>query len=164
MSLLLSAVSGVAKAVPFLKQWLGGDNSKAKTIIELAKKITGESANASALAKIEGDTTLQLRLMAELKKVDLEFYQLQLGDVQHARNTHVQLQQGKSKIAREFIYWYAGIVTLLTFVYIFAITFITLPETAESFANTCLGFLLGTAFGGLVNFFYGSSKPVKDDE
>jgi multisubunit Na+/H+ antiporter MnhE subunit len=41
--------------------------------------------------------------------------------------------------------------------YIFAITFYAIPADSVRFADTILGFLLGTVIAVLIQFFYGSS-------
>jgi multisubunit Na+/H+ antiporter MnhE subunit len=47
-------------------------------------------------------------------------------------------------------------------VYICAITFLTIPENSVRFADTILGFLLGTIVATILQFFFGSSKSSKD--
>jgi hypothetical protein len=46
-------------------------------------------------------------------------------------------------------------------VYIFLITFTNIPETNVRFADTILGFLLGTVVATILNFFLGSSAGSK---
>jgi multisubunit Na+/H+ antiporter MnhE subunit len=47
-------------------------------------------------------------------------------------------------------------------VYIGFITFATIPEQNVRFADTILGFLLGTIVATFMNFFYGTSKSSQD--
>ena len=48
--------------------------------------------------------------------------------------------------------------------YILAITFLSIPATNLRFADTILGFLLGTLITTLINFFYGSSSGSKEKD
>ena len=47
-------------------------------------------------------------------------------------------------------------------VYIFLITFTFIPEMNVRFADTILGFLLGTVVATILNFFLGSSASSKE--
>lgn len=63
-----------------------------------------------------------------------------------------------------FLLWFAAGIVFLTFVYIFSVTFIPLPEGHEKFADTILGFILGTLVGTVITFFYGSSHSSRDKD
>jgi len=45
-----------------------------------------------------------------------------------------------------------------TFIYLFAVTFLPVPTTGNEHAKTIVGFLLGTAFSTLINYYWGNSK------
>lgn len=59
---------------------------------------------------------------------------------------------------RRFLAYFAVGIFAASFVYIACITFIVVPDKNQRFADTVLGFLLGTLLGTLITFFYGSSK------
>ena len=61
-----------------------------------------------------------------------------------------------------FVYYYASFITAVSFTYIFLITFLSIPEANERFADTVLGFLLGVGLSSIINYFFGSSKSSKD--
>jgi len=44
----------------------------------------------------------------------------------------------------------------------FSVTFLSIPETGMEHSKTILGFLLGTGFGSLINYYWGSSS--KDEK
>lgn len=76
--------------------------------------------------------------------------------------TSAQEMQGKAlaqddKFSKQFIYWFASAWSLFGMSYIIAITFFTIPQLNIRFADTILGFLLGTAISGILQFFFGSS-------
>ena len=49
-------------------------------------------------------------------------------------------------------------IIVLTFAYLFMVTFLPLPDTGMEHSKTIVGFLLGSIVGVLVNFYWGSSK------
>ena len=63
---------------------------------------------------------------------------------------------------RRFIYYFAWFWSIMAISYFYGVTFIGVAEGGKEFANTILGFLLGTAVSGLLQFFYGSSKSSQD--
>mgnify|MGYP001600220204 CR=1 FL=1 len=113
------------------------------------------AGNPDAMIKLK---ELELTHKVELEKIILEQEIARTVDVANARAMNIaSLQQGDSFIKR-FIYYYASIVTFITFAYIFLITFISIPELNIRFADTVLGFLLGTLISTMVNFFFGTSS------
>lgn len=64
----------------------------------------------------------------------------------------------------EFINKFAILWSVFAMGYIIAITFVPIPETSVRFADTVLGFLLGTGVSSIINFFYGSSKSAHNQE
>jgi hypothetical protein len=48
--------------------------------------------------------------------------------------------------------------------YVTAITFHAIPKDNVRFADTVLGFLLGTLISTLINWYFGSSKSANDKE
>jgi len=44
-----------------------------------------------------------------------------------------------------------------------AITFLPVTETGNEHAKTIVGFLLGTAFSTLINYYWGNSKTKQPD-
>jgi hypothetical protein len=54
-------------------------------------------------------------------------------------------------------YW-----SLISGAYIFAVSFIEVPESNTRVVDTITGFLLGTIIAAIINFFFGSSHGSKD--
>lgn len=52
--------------------------------------------------------------------------------------------------------------SIVSTIYIFAITFASINENNIRFADTILGFLLGTIIATIINYFFGSSKSSAD--
>jgi uncharacterized BrkB/YihY/UPF0761 family membrane protein len=60
-------------------------------------------------------------------------------------------------MAKRFIYYYAGFLTFITMVYIFCVTFATIPAGNQRIVDVVLGFLLGTVLATIMQFFFGTS-------
>ena len=61
----------------------------------------------------------------------------------------------------------ALLIMLVTFFYIFCVTFFDLPATGLEVSKMVVPFLLGTVIGTLINFYYGNKheeKPPIDKE
>ena len=68
----------------------------------------------------------------------------------------------KSKFEKHFLMVFAIYACSMGFVYIYLITFIPIPKDNVRFADTTLGFVLGSCIGLVLSYFYGSSKGSAD--
>lgn len=59
---------------------------------------------------------------------------------------------------RRFLAYFAVGLCIAAMAYVAAITFLPLPKDNARFADTVLGFILGTVMATPIAFFYGSSK------
>lgn len=64
---------------------------------------------------------------------------------------------------RKFSQYYAWFLTVASFVYFFAVSFMPVENRNRDFINIILGFLIGTAVNSLIRFFYGSSNKAQED-
>ena len=74
------------------------------------------------------------------------------------KDIHAELVKKGDKVAVHFTYWFAWFWGIISAIYFFAVTFVSVPPAGENFANIILGFLLGTAVSTIINFFFGSSE------
>lgn len=88
---------------------------------------------------------------------NLETLKAELADISSARDMQKEALRQDDKFAKRFIYYFATFITVTTIAYVFIITFATIPEPNIRFADTVLGFLLGTLLATIINFFFGSS-------
>lgn len=79
-----------------------------------------------------------------------------------ARAMQVAALQQDDKFSKRFVMYLATFWSLTAVVYIFLITFTNIPELNVRFADTILGFLLGTVVATILNFFLGSSAGSKE--
>lgn len=64
----------------------------------------------------------------------------------------------------KFIYYFAWAWSLFGITYISVITFCPIPKENVRFADTCLGFILGTVIATMLTYFFGSSSGSKSKE
>jgi len=69
---------------------------------------------------------------------------------------------GKKPI--KFLDTFAFYVFSIVMVYIFFTTFITIPKENVRFADTAVGFLLGTCMPLLINWAFRTSKSAQDEK
>ena len=106
-----------------------------------------------------------LRLQQEDDRLEVELEKAYLADRDSARQMQMTALQQDDTFSKRFVYWFAIGWSLIAGVYIFGITFGTIPEENVRFADTVLGFMLGTIVATILQFFFGSSRSSqkKDD-
>lgn len=79
-----------------------------------------------------------------------------------ARVMQIAALQQDDKFAKRYVMYLATFWSVTAVAYIFLITFTFIPEMNVRFADTILGFLLGTVVATILNFFLGSSASSKE--
>ena len=125
------------------------------------KKVTGID-----LDKQKELTPEQVQMIKDneykLRALDFEELKLEYENTNNARNMQVEALRQEDLFSKRYIYYLATFWSIVGVVYIFMITFANIPEDNVRFADTVLGFLLGTIVATIINFFFGSSKGSKD--
>jgi|APGre2960657373_1045057.scaffolds.fasta_scaffold43318_4 hypothetical protein len=124
----------------------------------IAKKFGVEDSVAAVAQAIAGDPKAE----EKLRELDLEYAKLHLENVKGARDMQTAALAQSDVFSKRFIYYFAAFWSVCAVVYIGFITFATIPEQNVRFADTILGFLLGTIVATFMNFFYGTSKSSQD--
>jgi hypothetical protein len=93
-----------------------------------------------------------------------ELLQMAYGDVANARNMQVEALRQEDLFSKRFIYIFATFWSIFAASYIGFITFGHIPEDNQRFADTILGFLLGTVVATILQFFFGSSMGSKEKD
>lgn len=139
---------------------LGGDAGAevASRIVDAAQVVTGASTPDEAIAAINKDASLLAEL--KLKILDMENQEAEriLADRKDARAMQVAALQQDDPFAKRFVYYFASVWSVFTMIYILVITLGTIPPDNQRFADTILGFMLGTLIATIINFFFGSSR------
>lgn len=145
--------------------------SKGKEAVEQTLGVNVESLLGTEEGKIKlkqleasNEEALRQFTLAQ-REQELRSDQIYLGDMQDARKMQGAALGQTDEFSKRFIYYFAMAWSCVTAVYIGFITFGSIPTANTRFADTILGFLLGTILATMFNFFYGTSKSssVKDD-
>ena len=81
----------------------------------------------------------------------------EVSDKASARAMQVAALQQSDEFSKRFIYNLTWFWSVFAIAYISGITFLDIPEANTRFADTILGFLLGTVIASIFQFFFGSS-------
>jgi len=100
-------------------------------------------------------------LLAQYENEELKLY---LADVADARDMQKTALGQDDVFSKRFIYWLTAGSLFLGFLYVFVITFITIPAENQRFADTILGVVISIIFGTIYNFYFGSSKGSKEKQ
>lgn len=152
LSLISGAIDGGAeKAKEFIEE---------KTGIKLDKGLTDEQI--AELKKFEMSHKIELeRLALESKKEDNRIAEVhvnaQVGEYANARDMQKAALSQDDKFSKRFVYYFAAFWSVFATVYILVVTLMVIPEANIRFADTVLGFLLGTIIATLIGYFYGNS-------
>jgi hypothetical protein len=124
----------------------------------ISKKFGVEDTVAAVANAIVGDPEAGKKL----RELDMEYAKLHLENVKGARDMQNNALNQSDVFSKRFVYYFAAFWSVFAVVYISAITFATIPKDNIRFADTIIGFLLGTVVATILNFFYGTSKSSQD--
>ena len=153
LSLVGNAV--MAKGKDWLQEKTGVDVSKASLSDEDYLKLKQfEMEHQEELIKLRQEDD---RLSVEVEKA-------YLADTQSARQMQTAALNQSDLFSKRFIYYFAMFWAVAAAIYIGFITFAPIPEANIRFADTILGFLLGTIVSQIISFFYGSSSSSQSKD
>lgn len=154
MDKLLELLKGVA---PVLATAVAGPAGGA-AVSFLAKKLGVEDTVASVAQAIAGDP----EIAEKLRQMDFDYAKLEQQDRASAREMQIAALAQSDVFSKRFVYYLATFWSVFAVIYILVITLADIPEKNVRFADTILGFILGTVIATLMNFFFGSSKSSLD--
>jgi hypothetical protein len=93
----------------------------------------------------------------KLKEIKLEELKLHNENTANARAMNVEAMKSSDWFVSHFNPILATFWSIVSAMYIAFITFATIPSDNVRFADTVLGFILGTVVATLINFYFGSS-------
>jgi lipopolysaccharide export LptBFGC system permease protein LptF len=93
-----------------------------------------------------------------------ELLQMVYADKNSARQMQTVALQQDDLFSKRFVYYFAWFWSVAAAVYVGFITFGRIPESNVRFADTILGFILGTVVATIVQFFFGSSFGSKEKD
>lgn len=100
--------------------------------------------------------------IAELRAAEMKHEEFKIEqdnkNVADARDMQKTALMQDDVFSKRFVYFLATFWSIVSALYIGFITFGTIPEANVRFADTILGFLLGTILATTLNYFFGSSR------
>jgi hypothetical protein len=90
--------------------------------------------------------------------------EMDLKNMEGARNMQLQAMQSDDPLVRRFVYYFIGFWSILSSIYIGCITFVDIPDENVRFADTILGFVLGTMVASMFQFLLGSSLGSRNKD
>jgi hypothetical protein len=134
----------------------------ADAVTKKGKEFVEEKLGIDLTQDPSPDTVANWKLAAQ--QHERELLQMAYGDTANARNMQVEALRQDDVFAKRFIYIFATFWSIFAASYIGFITFGTIPEDNQRFADTILGFLLGTVVATILQFFFGSSMGSKEKD
>jgi len=109
--------------------------------------------------KPEGEATKEdyAKWSAEAAKHEEFMAEIDLKNMQGARDMQLKAMDSEDPLVRRFVYYFISFWSVLCAAYIGCITFLDIPEDNVRFADTILGFVLGTMVAAMFQFLLGSS-------
>ena len=126
------------------------------------KALTGIDIESKELTAEDKQKILDSQI--EIMKIDFEKLKLDYQNTNDARDMQKVALQQDDIFSKRFVYYLASFWSFVCVIYIFFITFGNIPSDNIRFADTILGFLLGTIIATIINFFLGSSKGSADKQ
>lgn len=168
---IIALATGIVKATglgELIGGKLGGDKGAdvATRIVNTASTVLGAIDDPDeALRRLNESAELRHQVFLAVMQQEKDFEQMAVDDRASARTMQQAALQQEDLFSKHFIYWFAWAWSLFTMGYIAVITLVDIPAGSQRFADTILGFMLGTLIATIMNFFFGSSKQSrqKDD-
>jgi len=121
----------------------------------------GVADTVEAVTKaIAGDPDAALKLA----QIDLETLKVEQANTADARAMQVAALQQSDVFSKRFTMYLTSFWSVCAAAYVGFITFSIIPEQNVRFADTILGFILGTVIATMLNFWFGSSIGSKEKD
>jgi CDP-diglyceride synthetase len=146
MNDLLKLLSNVAPALATVVAGPAGGLA----VSAIARKFGVEDTVESVAKAIAGDPEAALKLA-----------QIDMANIADARDMQKVALQQDDVFSKRFTMYLTTFWSVAAVVYIGFITFADIPMSNVRFADTILGFILGTVIATVLNFWFGSSEGSK---
>jgi len=134
-----------------------GMHKVADQVIEKGVDAVQEKLGMELKPEGEASPEYNAKLQAEANRHSEFMAQLDEQSTQRATDMYM-----KDEATRLFSHKFAWFITIVSFIYFFAVSFAPVDNHNRDFINIILGFLIGTAVNSLIRFFYGSSNKSQE--
>jgi uncharacterized membrane protein len=159
----LTIALALAEYAPQLIKWVTG-NDKAEKVatiaVDVAKKVSGATTGEGAIELLKADPKLAAEFADKIAEREADLEKAYLADVSDARKMQIAALQQDDLFSKRFIYYFSIGWSVFAMIYMAFVTF-AVVENAHA-ADVILGFLLGTAIAGILQFFYGNTKKSQE--
>ena len=118
--------------------------------------------------KPEGEATPEYNAKLSAEAMKHEEFMEELAEKSRQRATDMQMQAMKSDdpFVRRFLYYFISVWSTFSVVFIPCLIWVPIPDANIRFADTILGYILGTVVTGMFAFLLGSSQGsrMKDEK
>jgi len=172
-----AAKRGTQRVAEVVKQKTGIDiSAEAQGVSDLIQEKTGIAVGDIADNRLTEEQWVKLKEFelqheAQLQEVqasvsahELELERVLNEDRANARAAQTDRDRNEDPFVRRFTYYYAYLITALTFIFIFGVILLKPADNSHVWRtiDTVLGFLMGIGLSAIIQFFYGSSQGSKD--
>jgi hypothetical protein len=126
----------------------------------IADKLGVKDSVDEVAKAIAGDPQAALKLA----QINLDAIKAEYANTENARAMQIAALQQSDVFSKRFTMYLTSFWSIAAAVYIGFITFSIIPETNVRFADTILGFILGTVIATMLNFWFGSSIGSKEKD
>jgi len=147
----------LAKAAPALATVVAGPLGGA-AVSAIAKQFGVEDTVEAVTKAVAEDPEAALKLA----QIDIEKLKMQYANTADARAMQVAALNQSDVFSKRFTMYLTTFWSICAAIYIGFITFGVIPEQNVRFADTILGFILGTVIATMLNFWFGSSIGSKE--
>ena len=126
----------------------------------IARRLGVEDTVEAVTKAIAADPDAALKLA----QIDLETLKVEHANTADARAMQVAALAQSDVFSKRFTMYLTAFWSLGAATYIGFITFSIIPEQNVRFADTILGFILGTVIATMLNFWFGSSIGSKEKD
>lgn len=142
----------------------GKDYVEEKLNVNLDEMVSTDEGKIK-LAEIElNKQDILQKFILEKREQELREDKMSYENTDSARRMQMAALSQGDIFSKRFAYYFGAIWSLAAMVYIGFITFGYIPPENTRFADTILGFVLGTVVATIINFFFGSSNGSKTKE
>lgn len=149
----------LAKAAPALATAVAGPLGGI-AVSAIAKQFGVEDSIAAVTKAVIEDPEAALKLA----QIDLETLKADYANTADARAMQVAALNQSDVFSKRFTMYLTAYWSVAATIYIGFITFSVIPDKSVRFADTILGFILGTVLATMLNFWFGSSIGSKEKD